>query len=157
MKKAFPCHDVVKRWPALMENKCCHCHFRVLRGPLTRYGWRMRQECRERFPLTDIDMHHGTCVTHVPWCTSGSLTIWFLGSWCRRKLSQHSRACATLNFPYLVRGPWPIWKKRHMEFETWESLEMFILLQAYFGCYHLINKTSKRRGGWERSLVRYLA
>ena len=42
----------------------------------------MRRECRERFsrhrlqrkPLvSDPGMHHGTCVTHVPWCMSGSL------------------------------------------------------------------------------------
>ena len=33
--------------------------------------------CR-RFPrepiVSDPAMHHGTCVTHVPWCMSGSLT-----------------------------------------------------------------------------------
>ena len=29
----------------------------------------------QRKPLVnDPDMHHGTCVTHVPWCMSGSLT-----------------------------------------------------------------------------------
>ena len=46
-------------------------------------GLRMRRECRERFPrhrllrkplVNDPSMHHGTCVTHVPWCMSGSLT-----------------------------------------------------------------------------------
>ena len=44
---------------------------------------RMRRECRERFPrhrlqrkplASDPGMHHGTCVTHVPWCMSGTLT-----------------------------------------------------------------------------------
>ena len=32
--------------------------------------------CRfQRKPLvSDPGMHHGTCVTHVPWCMSGSLT-----------------------------------------------------------------------------------
>ena len=43
----------------------------------------MRRECRERLPhhrfqrkplVSDPVMHHGTCVTHVPWCMSGSLT-----------------------------------------------------------------------------------
>ena len=43
----------------------------------------MRWECRERFsrhrlqrkPLvSDPDMYHGTCVTHVPWYMSGSLS-----------------------------------------------------------------------------------
>ena len=29
----------------------------------------------QRKPLvSDPDMHHGTCMTHVPWCMSGSLT-----------------------------------------------------------------------------------
>ena len=44
---------------------------------------RMRREYREHFsrrpfqrkPLvSDPGVHHGTCVTHVPWCMSGSLT-----------------------------------------------------------------------------------
>ena len=55
-------------------------------GHLTRCvncGLRMRRECRERFPhhrlqrkslVSDPDMHHGMCITHVPWCMSGSLT-----------------------------------------------------------------------------------
>ena len=43
----------------------------------------MHWECRERFPrhrlqrkwlISDPGMLHGTCVTHVPWCMSGSLT-----------------------------------------------------------------------------------
>ena len=46
-------------------------------------GLRMRRECREHFPrhllqrkplVSDQDMYHGTCGTHVPWCMSGSLT-----------------------------------------------------------------------------------
>ena len=32
--------------------------------------------------VSDPDMHHGTCVTHVPWCMPGSLTNVFL--WNRR-------------------------------------------------------------------------
>ena len=55
-------------------------------GPLTRYancGLCMHHECRERFPrhrlkrkplVSDPGMHHDTCVMHVPWCMSGSLT-----------------------------------------------------------------------------------
>ena len=30
--------------------------------------------------VSDPDMHHGTCVTHVPWCMAGSLTIGLLWS-----------------------------------------------------------------------------
>ena len=46
-------------------------------------GLRMRRECRELFPrhrlqrktlVRDLGMHHGMCVTHVPWCMSVSLT-----------------------------------------------------------------------------------
>ena len=51
--------------------------------------------------VSDSDMHHGTCVTHVPWCMPGSLTSGFLWSrWRGKKLTA---------FPahtYLVRGPW---------------------------------------------------
>ena len=43
----------------------------------------MRRECRDRFPhhqfqrkplVIDPGTHHGTCVTHVPWCMLGSIT-----------------------------------------------------------------------------------
>ena len=46
-------------------------------------GLCIRRECRERFPrhrlqgeplIIDPGMHHGTCITHVSWCMSGSLT-----------------------------------------------------------------------------------
>ena len=33
--------------------------------------------------VSDPDMHHDTCVTHVPWCMPGSLTSGFL--WSRRQ------------------------------------------------------------------------
>ena len=81
-------------------------------GPLTKYAklrLRMRCECRERFPRhrlqrkplgSDPGMHHGTCVTHVPWCMSGLLTR---GS--RENVPGILGACATRKFTYLVRGP----------------------------------------------------
>ena len=43
-------------------------------------GLRMCRECPKRFlrqRVRDPDMHHGTCVTHVPWCMPGSLTRGF--------------------------------------------------------------------------------
>ena len=46
-------------------------------------------------------MHNGTCVTHVPWSMSGSLTS---GGW--ENISVIPGACPTLNFTYLARGPW---------------------------------------------------
>ena len=45
---------------------------------------RMRREFRERFPrhrlqrkplVSDPGMHHSSCVTHVPWWMSGSVTV----------------------------------------------------------------------------------
>ena len=70
----------------------------------------MHRECRERFPrhrlqrkplVSDPGMHHGTCVTHVPWCISGSQT---LGG--GENVPGIPGACATRNFTYLARGPW---------------------------------------------------
>ena len=55
----------------------------------------MRRGCRELFSppprVSDPDMHHGTCVTHVPWCMPGSLTSSFLLNQWRGKRSRHSR------------------------------------------------------------------
>ena len=71
---------------------------------------RMRRECRGRFPrhwlqrkllVSDPSMHHGTCVTHVPWCMSGSLA---------RNGGENVLGipgpCATRNFAYLSMGLW---------------------------------------------------
>ena len=72
----------------------------------------MRRECRERFPrhrhqrkplVSDPGMHYGTCVTHVPWCMSGSLTR---GG--KENVPGIPGACATRNFTYLVRGSCPV-------------------------------------------------
>ena len=73
-------------------------------------GLRMRSECRERFPrhrcqrkplVSDPGMHHGTCVTHVPWCMSGSQTR---GG--GENVPGIPGGCASRNLAYLVRGPW---------------------------------------------------
>ena len=69
----------------------------------------MRREWRERFPrhrlqrkplVSDPGVHHRTCVTHVPWCMSGSLTH---GG--GENVLGIPGACATRNFTYLARGP----------------------------------------------------
>ena len=63
-------------------------------------GLRLRRECFPRPGLQmkqlvgDPGMHHGTCVTHVPWCMSESLT--------REGGENVPGACATRNFTYLV-------------------------------------------------------
>ena len=66
--------------------------------PLTRYA-KLRVAHAPGRPGTfsppsrvhDPDSHHGTCVTHVPWCMPGSLTSGFLWSGWRGKRSRHSR------------------------------------------------------------------
>ena len=55
--------------------------------------------------VSDPAMHHVTYVTHVPWCTPGSLTSAFLWSRWRGKLSGIPGTCTTRNFTYLVRDP----------------------------------------------------
>ena len=50
--------------------------------------------------VNDPGMHHGTCVTHVPWCMSGSLT-----SGGGENVPGLPGAYATRNFTYLTRGP----------------------------------------------------
>ena len=41
--------------------------------------------------VSDTNMLHGTCGTHVPWCMPGSLNTGFLWSQWWRKRSRHSR------------------------------------------------------------------
>ena len=68
----------------------------------------MRQECRKRFPrgqrqrkplVSDLGMHHGTCVAHVPWCMSGSPT-----QGGGANIPGIPGACAIRNFTHLARG-----------------------------------------------------
>ena len=70
----------------------------------------MRCEYRQHFPrqqlqrkprVSDPGMHQGTCVTHVPWCMSGSLS-----RGRGENVPGIPGACATRNFKYLVRGSW---------------------------------------------------
>ena len=82
-------------------------------GPLIRYaklrvahapgmpGTLSRHRLQRKALVSDPGMHHGTCVTHVPWCMSGSLTR--VGG---ENVPGIPGACATRNFSYLVRGPW---------------------------------------------------
>ena len=56
--------------------------------------------------VSDRDIHHGTCVTHVPWCMPGSLTSGFLWSRCREKRSRHFRCMH--NPQFYVSGKRPM-------------------------------------------------
>ena len=54
--------------------------------------------------VSDPGMHHGTCVTHVPWCMPGSLSNDFLWSRRRGNVPSIPGACAIRKFTYLVRS-----------------------------------------------------
>ena len=88
-------------------------HRRLSYGPLTRYAklrvaqapgmpgtFSPRYRLQRKLLVSDPGMHHVTCVTHVPWCMSGSQT---------RDGGENvpgiPGVCATRNCAYLVRGP----------------------------------------------------
>ena len=59
--------------------------------------------------VSDPDMHHGTCVTHVPWCMPGSLTSGFL--WNRRRGKTFPAFPAHAQPAILLSGKRPITQK----------------------------------------------
>ena len=104
---------------------------------------RMRRECRERFPchrvqrkppVSDPGMHHGTCVTHVPWCMSGSLT--------RSGVENVPSAYTTRNLAYLVKGPWWIQSQDNIrQFVTGSSCPFVFDVSHHCMCWVSINLT----------------
>ena len=84
-------------------------------------GLCMHQECRrQRKPLFGAHgMYHGTFVTHVPWCMSGSLT---------RDGGENvpgiPGAYATRNFVYLVRSQYG--KHFHAMTSSWRIWKLFM-------------------------------
>ena len=101
-------------WKPYIMGEQCYCCW-CLGPPWSSHqirkngGLRMRREWRERVPhhwlqrktlVSEPDMHHGTCVTHVPWCMSGSLTH---GG--GEIVPGIPGACATSIFTYLVTRP----------------------------------------------------
>ena len=107
----------------------------------------LRLECREYFfspPRTsDPDMHHGTCVTHVPWCIPGSLTSDLLWSRGRGNVPGIPSACATCSFAYLVRGQWSMYKWL-CYFESPSQTAMLIIALGIF--YYM----------WRANQIRFL-
>ena len=84
-------------------------------GPLTRYA-KMPVAHAPGMPGTfspptwasDLDVHHGTCVAHVPRCMPGSLTSGSLWSRCHGRRSRHSRRMR--NPQFYVSGKRPMWR-----------------------------------------------
>ena len=70
-----------------------------------------RRRFQRKLLVSDPGMHHGTCVTHVPWCMSGSLTC---GD--GENVPGIPSACA----PAILR----IWQEAHAskgDLATWKS------------------------------------
>ena len=102
-------------------------------GPLARYV-KLRVAHAPGMPgtfslplrVSDPDMQHGTCVMHVPWCMSGSLTSGFLGR----------RGGKTFPQLYvLVRGPCTATDGR-ASWVTWSWTAM--VLNICHGCYRYV-------------------
>ena len=55
--------------------------------------------------VSDPDMHHGTCVTHMPWCMPGSLTSGLFEIGGEESFPGIPGACTSRIFTYLVKGP----------------------------------------------------
>ena len=58
------------------------CHVSIIRYIKLRIthapgmpGTFSRHRLQRKLTVSDSGIHHGTCVTHVPWCISGSLTV----------------------------------------------------------------------------------
>ena len=64
----------------LTNNSWASCQIHKIGGA---HAPGMPGTCSPSPQVSDPDMHHGTCVTHVPWCMPGSLTSGFL--WNRRR------------------------------------------------------------------------
>ena len=84
----------------------------VFHGPLPRYV-KLRVAHAPGMPgtfspqlrVSDPDMHHGTCVTHVSWCMPGSLSSGFLSSRWWGKRSRHSRRMRNPQFHVSGKRP----------------------------------------------------
>ena len=85
--EALPCHNAIAGHH--IATNVCTCHNSTAVVPWASCQIRKNTGCacagnagnvfpRRRFQrkllYSDPGMHHGTCVTHVPWCMSGSLT-----------------------------------------------------------------------------------
>ena len=86
--------------------------FQSCHGPLTRYvmlrvahaprmpGTFSRHRLQRKPLVSHPSIHHGACITQVPWCMSGSLTR---GG--GENVPSIPGACPNRNFTYLARGP----------------------------------------------------
>ena len=111
--------------------------YRLCNGPLDRYV-KLRVAHAPGMPgtfsppprVSDPDMHHGTCVTHVPWCMPGSLTSDFHWSRWWGKRSLHSRRMRNPQFYISGKRPWATlqWGTDYCGWKFFLSLAIHLLV-----------------------------
>ena len=90
-------------YPARCWFQWASCHIRKIAGA---HAPGMPGSFSPPPRVSDPDKHHGTCVTHVPWCMPASLTSGFL--WSRRRGKTFSAFAAHVQ-PAILR----IWSEAH--------------------------------------------
>ena len=91
--------------------------------------------------VSDPDMHHGTCVTHVPWCMPGLLTGGFLWSRRRGKSSRYSRR---MRNPQVLH----IWQEAHGASAIWYKQNCkFCTINARICCRLTLQRRNNERDG----------
>ena len=100
--------------------------------------------------VSDPDMHHGTCVTHVPWCIPGSLTRSFLRSRWRGKRSRHSRPMRNSQFYISGKRPMMAYVDTSVVRYPWHNFKHCSDLNIFNVCYLRNHCLSKH---WQRSHI----
>ena len=85
-----------------------------------------RRRFQRKLLVSDPGMHHGTCVTHVPWCMSGSLTC---GD--GENVPGIPGACA----PAILR----IWQEAHCTPVELYYIPQYMLMFMLYSCSYSIN------------------
>ena len=96
-------------------------------------GLCMRRECREPFPrqrlqrkllVIDPGMHHGTCVTLVPWSMSGSITR--VGG---ENVPGIPGACTARRFANLIKGPLALLENKEPHLLAHPNINVVLLIK----------------------------
>ena len=99
--------------------------------------------------VSDPDMHHGTCVTHVPWCMLGSLTNGFPWSRSRGKTFPAFPAHAQ---PTTLR----IWKEAHTLISVIGRLPDFLPGGMCWSSFIMCSRFASDAWSWREAKVKIL-
>ena len=137
--------------PHWVKEEHCDVNETCLHGLLTKYP-KLRVAHAPGMPgtfyrpprVSDPNMDHCTCVTHVPWCVPGSLTSGFIWSRWRGKHSRRMRNawfCVSGKRPMLAMLRWLGWYPINLVQVTATRFKSSRPTGAYIcvskGCRHL--------------------